>query len=135
MKNKNDNSLEKKFTFKERLYTYLKGLVIATVINCSVGGVFLAVGHFAFHAELSFASYSNAMFMVAIIYMLYGNAVFQGDLNARLDSSNLEYTPIRFDKNGGIQSIRDKFSRGESIMIVGSYILVTLGISYLLAII
>lgn len=135
MQKQNNNTIEKEFTLKNKIFTYFQGFVKAVVINCFVAGVLLAVSHFAFHSKYSTAAYSNAMFMIAVLYMIYCFTIFQGDLNSRVDSSNLELTSTRFGRSGSSQMIRDKFSRGESIMIIGSYTLATLGIAYLMAII
>jgi len=134
MQKQNSNSLEKNNPLKEKLFVYLKGLVKALIINGIIAGVFMIIGYFIFHSKFSTAAYSNALFLVAVFYMIYCYAVFQGDLNSRLDSSNLEMTSTRVGRNGSSQMIRDKFSRGESMVVIGSYTFATLGLAYLVGI-
>lgn len=118
-----------------KLSRYFKNLGIVLGINCILAGIIMVIGHFLLKTEFSGGTFSNAMFAISVLYMLYCYGIFLGDINSRLDSSNLELSSTNFNGKKKSQRLTDGFSRTESIFAAASYMVATIGIAFLAALI
>ena len=134
MQEKKRDYKEMEPTLRSRVIFYFYKMALTAIISSAVAGLSLVLLHYGFGTVISTENFSDVLFAVAALYMIYCYALFKGDLSSKVDISNLEITSVKPGRLGRSRRMQDMYTRSTGILVSASYTMILLGLAYVAAI-